>query len=388
MNVLTPAKLVQHAWLLMAATGFAPVEIYERLKIANILDVLLCCIFVGSFLILWANGRASIRVSRLSIAFLFYSLSWLPGLAFSENIDYVLERYYLWLVLAVAVQVAFILPKLEYPVEQKNLLFKRSALLLSIIVIFTYVVIGKTEYGRVTLPSIEQGALVYRYVEGVGLLPDPNVFSYGLIFIYFLSLRYETPKPVTLFILALALILIGSRSALLAFFVVSGAWLGIANRKASAKLLFVILPLAIFGFLSVDLSQFDIVERFQNPENYSERAIVWSAFFNDYLSSDLRVIFGFGFGAARSLGDPHNFYISTLYNGGIAAIFCLIFVYHSAFRYVFKELSGASKHVANAMLCFNLLIGLFYWQDQMFFVPFFGIWLMSAIRSTKSECKI
>ena len=27
MNVLTPAKLVLNAWLLMAATGFAPVEV-------------------------------------------------------------------------------------------------------------------------------------------------------------------------------------------------------------------------------------------------------------------------------------------------------------------------------------------------------------------------
>lgn len=381
MNVLTPAKLVLHAWLLMAATGFAPAEVSGRLKLANIMDLLLFCVFVGTLLILWTGRRASIRVSRLSIAFLFYSLSWLPGLAFTENLDYALERYSLWLLLAMTVQVAFILPKLEYSLEQKGLFFKYSTLLLSITVIVAYAVIGTTEYGRVTLPSIEQGALVYRYVEDVGLLPDPNVFSFGLIFIYFISLRHESPKPVTLSILAFALVLIGSRSALLSFLAVSGIWLGMTNMKMGVKLLLVILPVALFGLLSIDLSQIDIIERFRNPDNYVERAGAWSAFFDDYLSFGIKLIFGLGFGVARSIGDPHNFYLSTLYNGGVAALICLIFVYHSAFRYVLKELSGASKHVANAMLCFNLLIGLFYWQDQMFFVPFFGIWLISATKS-------
>jgi len=32
------------------------------------------------------------------------------------------------------------------------------------------------------------------------------------------------------------------------------------------------------------------------------------------------------------------------------------------------------------MLVFNLLIGLFYWQDQMFFVPFLLIWLLSIYK--------
>lgn len=384
MNLLTPARLVLFAWLLIAATGFVPVEISGRLKLANILDVLLCCVFLGTFLIFLARGRALIRVSRLSIAFFFLSLSWIPGLAFSESMDYELERFCLWLLLAIAVQVAFILPKVEYSLVKGSFFFKSSALLLSVVVIVTYVIIGKTEYGRVTLPSIEQGALVYRYVENVGLLPDPNVFSYGLIFIYFLALRYERPKLTTLSILVIALILIGSRSALLAFIVVSGIWLSIVDKAMSQRFL-LIIPVAIVGSLLVDFSQFDIVERFKNPENYAERAGAWSAFFNDYSSSGLKVIFGFGFGAARASGDPHNFYISTFYDGGIIALLCLLFVYYSAFRHVFKELSGASKHVANAMLCFNLLIGLFYWQNQMFFVPFFGVWLMSAFMVAKAR---
>lgn len=383
MNLLTPARLVLCSWLLIAATGFVPIEIYGRLKLANILDVLLCCVFLGSLLIFFARGRDLIRVGPLSIAFLFFSLSWIPGLAFSDNVNYHLERYCLWLLLAIAVQVSFVLPKVECSFVKNDFFFKYSALFLSVIVIFAYVVIGKTEYGRVTLPSIEHGALAYRYVEDVGLLPDPNVFSYGLIFIYFLSLRYERPKLVTLSILLLGLILIGSRSALLAFIVVSGIWLNIAYKARGVKLLFVLIPIAIFGSLLVDFSQFDIVERFKNPENYVERAGAWNAFANDYFSSGINVIFGFGFGAARSGGDPHNFYISTLYDGGIVAFFCLLFVYYAAFRYVFKELRGTSKHVGNAMLCFNLLIGLFYWQDQMFFVPFFGIWLMSDFKVAK-----
>jgi len=143
-----------------------------------------------------------------------------------------------------------------------------------------------------------------------------------------------------------------------------------------------IFAVILVGFISaITFFQTDILKRFQNPENYIERYSMWLSLLDAYLSSGMNILWGNGFGSARSeLGDPHNLYLSVLYDGGFLALPCLFLVYFASFRYVTINFSSRERSSAYMMLVFNLLIGLFYWQDQMFFVPFLLIWLLSIYK--------
>lgn len=252
-----------------------------------------------------------------------------------------------------------------------------SVSIISLIIIISYIALGVTDYGRVTLPGTEDGAWVYRYKDGIGLLPDPNVLSYGLCFLFLISIAYSGFRWVVFLLFFSALLLVGSRSALISF---SIAFLYcIYIRTSSAKKYILIFFLLIPAGIGVAYFIFPkIFERFTNPENYIERSVTWMSLFENYISGGLNVFFGYGFASARSdFGDPHNFYLSVLYDGGLLAFICLFFVYFSAFKYVAAVFEVNSKAVANSILIFNIFIGFFYWQDQMFFLPFLLIWLLS-----------
>lgn len=380
MIVYTPIKNILVLWLLMAAVGFYPIVIIGRIKLNNVLDLLLLFISLAMFLILINRIKISFKTREMSLVFIIFLISWIPGFAFSNNLDFLLQRYLIFGSMTVVVILLFLLPKPEKPLLANGCVWVVAIFFISALLVLSYIAIGVTEYGRVTIPGYDNGVLVYRYVDGVGLLPDPNVLSYGLGFIYILSLAYTGFRPIIFGWLALALLLVGSRSALLSLFIAMSYWFIIEYKFRKTYL--PIFAVILVGFISaITFFQADILKRFQNPENYIERYSMWLSLLDAYLSSGMNILWGNGFGSARSeLGDPHNLYLSVLYDGGFLALPCLFLVYFASFRYVTINFSSRERNSAYVMLVFNLLIGLFYWQDQMFFVPFLLIWLLSIYK--------
>lgn len=392
MILYSPIRVVMSFWMALAALGFYPVVIYGRVKINNILDIILFCSIIFVFLISMGRIKISFREKGgVSLAFILLSMCWIPGFLLSNNLSFALERYLVFGLMAAAVIFLFWLPRPKKPIFSSGNTWVFIVFVISSLLVISYFSIGVTEYGRVTMPGFEGDSLGYRYVDGVGLLPDPNVLSYGLGLIYIFSLAYSGFRPFIFAVLVLALLFVGSRSALVSFFLAMSFWIFIEGRRDRLFFIFFMVFVFIISFIFFIFDFFgsNVLARFTNPEYYTERFNRWFELWNAYVASGFGVLFGNGFGSARDeFGDPHNFYLAALYDGGMLALVSLFFVYFSVFRYIVIDLCARERSVAYAMLIFNFLIGLFYWQDQIFFVPFFLIWIISIYkrRALKDVC--
>ncbi|GEM_PF-2792592 len=381
MLIHSPIKYVLFSWLFVAAIGFYPISIWGRLKLNNILDFVLLLTVLFVFLISIGRIKVTLRSVALPVIFFAFLVSWIPGFGFSNNLGFSLYRYLVFATMAFATIFLFMLPRPEVPLIGYRNAWVFVVCFISALLIFALISIGMTEHGRVTIPGYENGVMVYRYAEGVGLLPDPNVLSYGLGFAYILSLAYSGFRTITFVWFVLAILIVGSRSALLSLIVAIGFWLFLEDKFRKAYLP-VLTVVSVLLFVIVKFFSDGVLERFKNPEYYVERYSMWLTLLDEYFSSGMSMFFGNGYGSARvAIGDPHNLYLSVLYDGGVLALTCLFFVYASSFRYAAINLSLRERNVAYVMLVFNLLIGLFYWQDQMFFVPFLSIWVLANYKA-------
>lgn len=240
----------------------------------------------------------------------------------------------------------------------------RMTLFASMLLITSFIINGGSSWGRITMPFYANGEISY-FAESYSDFTDPNLLAFflgfGLITTFFSqNLRF---KKISLLIIASAIILTFSRSAILAIFIVS-IYNIFSNTHSIVKNLFISsLILTIFTFIYFYPSNENIREainsRINSEQSNSDRL--------DRLQESIQLIKenpiilftgkSMGFVSTPPMKDPHNFYLSTIIDSGLISLLLILFLLFNLKK----------TKLSKSLILFFLIISLFYWQLRTFY---------------------
>lgn len=269
-----------------------------------------------------------------------------------------------------------------------------------LVVIFSWVFMGFSSWGRITIPIYDWSSQVFAYYPyGYEGSSDVNVLAYflysGIIVCYFLWMpSREWYKVIFIAAGLLAGILTVSRSAALSFAIMTFLFFLLCALRYFFRLSIsvkLINRLVVFLVIFVPASMLLITTENQLRAQVEERVTSGSVASNEdrinRLTSSLNHIsesdiydlaFGGGVGYSRNHSDPHNFYISTFIDLGFVGLMAF-FVGPLFLVGWIVFFSTADPRVKNFTLCislFFLLVSLFYWQLRFYYYWCFWIFVI------------
>lgn len=267
-----------------------------------------------------------------------------------------------------------------------------SGFISSLVLVLSYILLGNSSWGRMTIPVYHQGGFDY-FPQGYTSSSDPNVLGYflGLSFLTILWQRKNTIFggiwPVSALFVVVGVILTQSRSALLAFALSTLVYLLFSfDWKVKLKFNF---NLSVFSFLFIVMA----LSRFELRSVYESILLRYSSFDFDrferlqvalnYIGeSPFYFMFGHGAGVSRDSIDPHNFYLSTTIDTGVLSFLLLgVMLFYLVYKVLYVTRSREVVGYAFSVLVFFLVISFFYWQVRTYYfvVMIFLVLYMSVV---------
>lgn len=249
------------------------------------------------------------------------------------------------------------------------------------------------------------------FISSYGVEADQNLLSVniamGAVFAlnYFFTVRKTWTKVAMVFAMIsimVGVICTGSRGGLLSLFVgiISYFYLQFKdNRKIQIRLLLVsvILVISLLILFNSDLLNEIIVSRYigDDATNTSGRIIIWKEYLKMLISSPLRLISGFGYGASikayatlyGNIRATHNDFLTILCDTGMIG---LIFLYRFVCMVYKKSSRNAdilSRAIILLMLTACLSVNIFYsygWWNAIIFA-YMGIGIKKNLEKVVYE---
>lgn len=358
-------------------------------------DHLICTLF--AIILIFFLSSSNIKRRFITTHLIFYSLFFyifvlFLSAVFSEIIEYSLYRFCVIGGYAlVTVTLPLLLPGFSSSFSRMVLLLALSA---AVVLWLSYLFLGLSPWGRMTMPTLTSSGLVY-FPRGWGTSADPNTLGVGimlsLVFGFsFLGLRKVFNVFLFLFIFSAALLTL-SRTALLGFL---GGWIVAVVfcyipefvRKSSLRKvvdLFKRLSLVLFlssiavyffllDFLSLFLNRVNIGVHIHEGTSY-ERLRRMKYAFSKWQNSDDNFLLGIGFDMVIKDTDPHNIYITALHDSGALGLIGLLLLIAAAFIDICKMKSSQLKFYAMWLLFIIVFAGMTYWHTKNFWYAFMFI---------------
>jgi hypothetical protein len=378
MQVLTKylTLFIIKGYLLFVALGSAPIWI-GPIKLDNLIGLGLA---ISAFMLLLSSGRLAGVGQWILIAGIFYFITLLNSVIFSQDPMYSAKRM---LIIGGYIFVSLVTPYLLKNCGKSvgiSSLF--SACLSAIIIWLSYLLIGMSSWGRMTIPTIVNGRPVY-FPGGWGTSSDPNILGFGLLLTLLFGLAASRPPLrisllITIFIFSASLLTM-SRTAIFAislallFVLVWYSFLRIFSSRETIK-----LPMSklVIGFSSVFLiillapttNPLDLfLQRVFNSE-YSLRLEIFRDVYGNWGNSLTEVFFGVGFDIARISRDPHNIYLTALHDSGVFGVFGLCTFLFFLFNFLLKCKILYYRLWSMLIFWFIVIGGLSYWHTKTFWV--------------------
>lgn len=389
MQVLTKylTLFIIQGYLLFVALGSAPIWI-GHIKLDNLIGLGLA---ISVFMLLLTSGRLAGIGQWIFIAGLFYFITLFISVIFSLDPMYSAKRM---LIIGGYIFVSLVTPYLLINCSKCvgfSSLF--SAFLSAIIIWLSYLLIGMSSWGRMTIPTIVNGKPVY-FPGGWGTSSDPNILGFGLLLTLLFGLAASRPPLkisilITIFIFSAALLTM-SRTAIFAIslallFVI--IWYTFSRIFSSRETIRLPMSRMVIGFCSVALVVF------LGPTN-NPLALFLQRVFNSDVSLRLEIVrdvfggwgnslpeffFGVGFDIASSLRDPHNIYLTALHDSGVFGALGLLLFLLSMF--IFLVNCKILYYRLWSMLIFWFIVfgGVSYWHTKTFWVSIMFIIMLRQI---------
>lgn len=256
------------------------------------------------------------------------------------------------------------------------------------IVLVSFLLLGFGEWGRVTIPVFNKGVFSY-YPNGYDGSSDANVLAFffhaGLIVAFWLwSPAKIIYKRIFIALGIISSVLTISRSAalsLVATAIVTWVFVCISRKKIvfSKESVALAVPLAISAVWVIASENIigDGIKRrlaeasIGSNNDRMSRLHLYSQYISD--SSLFEFIFGRGVSASRFGIDPHNFYVSTLYDTGVVSLFLIFGSILLPAIYVIRNASGKIRFFTVSVVVYFLICSLFYWQVRFFYYTLFMV---------------
>lgn len=260
----------------------------------------------------------------------------------------------------------------------------------SIVVIVSLLTLGISSWGRITIPTFHDGAFGY-YTDGYEGSSDTNVLAYflhsGVIFSFWLwPYKSNALKLIIILIGLFAALLTFSRSSVISisltiittylFFILS------SKNKISAKTLAITTAfiLTITTIIFTDNIIIDsIIYRINegSASSNSDRLYRLRLYLEYFKSSSLvDILLGQGVASSRFTIDPHNFYISTLYDTGALSLILIILSITFPLKNLLHSKSNHIKLFSISITVYFLVCSLLYWQTRFYYHTLFLLYLL------------
>jgi hypothetical protein len=389
MQVLTKylTLFIIQGYLLFVALGSAPIWI-GHIKLDNLIGLGLA---ISVFMLLLTSGRLAGIGQWIFIAGLFYFITLFISVIFSLDPMYSAKRM---LIIGGYIFVSLVTPYLLINCSKCvgfSSLF--SAFLSAIIIWLSYLLIGMSSWGRMTIPTIVNGKPVY-FPGGWGTSSDPNILGFGLLLTLLFGLAASRPPLkisilITIFIFSAALLTM-SRTAIFAislallFVLIWYAFLRIFSSRETIK-----LPMSrlVIGFSSVFLiillapitNPLDLFLQRVFNSDISLRLEIFRDVYGNWGNSLTEIFFGVGLDIARILRDPHNIYLTALHDSGVFGVFGLCTFLFFLFNFLLKCKILYYRLWSMLIFWFIVIGGLSYWHTKTFWASIMFIIFLRQI---------
>lgn len=365
------------SFLFFVPLGSAPIYV-GTYKIDNVIGFFLAFLLIA-YLLLTPRGRGA-RVSVILTAAAFsYFLALLVSTFVAPDIIYSLGRFS---IISGYAFVAILVPALfAWRAPQISRLVLVYAVISSTVIWMSFLVLGMSSWGRMTIPTWYNGMFTY-FPEGWGSSADPNMLGFGLILCLvfgLLFMRISSLKSLLLIgfcISAAALTM--SRTAFLSLLVAlmlagivvalpemgKGKYLRI--RKESVLKLSSALALGVG--CAYFFSPFQaLFQRFllDNNSGRIERIV---HVLGNWAENGNSILVGVGFDNARTSIDPHNIYLTALHDSGLVGLTMLLVFLFTVFVYSLNITIFRLRFFANFIFFYITIGGLTYWHTKTFWV--------------------
>jgi hypothetical protein len=384
-------------YLVWLPLGSAPIYIADKK-----LDVMIG-VFFSSLLLFYllAGGgiKRKILPSSLLYILLFYLFTLFLSTLFSENSAHSWGRFS---VIAGYALVSVLIPLIlaDY-IPKLSISMAYFAALSSFLLWLSYLVLGMSSWGRMTIPTWTGSSFQY-FPQGWGTSADPNTLGTGLLLsaVYGLCfLEMKKNRRVFLFLFSVSGgLLTFSRTAFLGFFMgLIIAWLlEIVQNKSKKtvnifhkiKIIFIyFIPVILISLFFLNGFIEDFIQRITGTSNGGRINLI-NAVIENWLSKDESMLLGIGFDTTIITLDPHNIYVATLHDSGVLGLTALITLIVSIIFYININIKTEKyRFYANWIIFFISFSGLSYWHTKNFWFSIMFV-LMIIIYEKKKRKNI